>query len=486
MARHIRDAIHGDIRLPELEAAIVDTQEFQRLRYIKQNGLLHFVFPGAVHTRFIHSLGTLAVARKIFSHLFFFIDRDGTFEQRKELKYLRKVFLCTALLHDVGHCAFSHSIEGVSINGNPLLGLIEDFAKTWDASDFLEEVTREKPLFGKKELTHEKAGTILFGRILADSGVQKCLTDLGFNANDFLRDIRALHTGLIKRSESFDRSIMAVLPLVQKGILEGPILGIELDEKQLAGSLFSLMASLISGTLDADRMDYLLRDSHYTGVEYGLFDMNYLIQNLCLVINDGALVLGLKEKAVHTLDDLLWSRYQMFIQIYNHKSNVALNMVLGEAIEAGIKSDILLNPVVNRSAFLGYTDDYVISNILMNYFQGGNKEEACVKVLVKRQFPNQIAQIDLKEIPEEKQSAFLKKRIKSCAKNHGLDPGIFMYRISSSTLIKHAPVPVIVSQNRIQGDIRCRKYAEGSLFRVGKADPLLPSIHRIGHLYIPR
>src|SRR5262245_22950841 len=66
----IRGAVHLDIQLGPVEPAIIDTPLFQRLRYIRQTGLLHFVFPGAVHTRFSHSIGTMHVSRRVFSRLF--------------------------------------------------------------------------------------------------------------------------------------------------------------------------------------------------------------------------------------------------------------------------------------------------------------------------------------------------------------------------------------------------------------------------------
>jgi HD superfamily phosphohydrolase len=67
--RLVRDPIHGDIAISALEAAVIDTRVFQRLRYLRQDGLLHFIFPGAVHTRFAHSIGTMAVAERVLSHL---------------------------------------------------------------------------------------------------------------------------------------------------------------------------------------------------------------------------------------------------------------------------------------------------------------------------------------------------------------------------------------------------------------------------------
>ena len=94
----IRDAIHGNITLIGLEGRIIDSAEFQRLRRVKQLALTYLVYPGAVHTRFEHSLGTMHLSSSI-------CDVLGIGGDEKERIRLR------ALLHDVGHVAFSHESE---------------------------------------------------------------------------------------------------------------------------------------------------------------------------------------------------------------------------------------------------------------------------------------------------------------------------------------------------------------------------------------
>src|SRR5215472_3550778 len=99
----IRDPIHGDISLGRLEAAVLDCAEVQRLRGIKQLGTAHLVYPGAVHTRFDHSLGACAVAHRIVACL----RADGV-DAPPELDELVGV---GALLHDVTHVPFGHTLE---------------------------------------------------------------------------------------------------------------------------------------------------------------------------------------------------------------------------------------------------------------------------------------------------------------------------------------------------------------------------------------
>lgn len=99
----IRDPIHGDISLGTLESAVLDCAAVQRLRGIKQLGTAYLVYPGAVHTRFDHSLGASAMAHRIVASL----RRDGV-EVTRELEDL---VAAGALLHDVTHVPFGHTLE---------------------------------------------------------------------------------------------------------------------------------------------------------------------------------------------------------------------------------------------------------------------------------------------------------------------------------------------------------------------------------------
>ncbi|MCE5252156.1 HD domain-containing protein, partial [bacterium] len=96
----IRDPIHGFIGISELERKIIDTEIFQRLRRIKQLALAYLVYPGALHTRFEHSLGVLNIAGKIAEKLF----NEGVIKNQDNVQIIR----LAALLHDLGHGPFSH------------------------------------------------------------------------------------------------------------------------------------------------------------------------------------------------------------------------------------------------------------------------------------------------------------------------------------------------------------------------------------------
>ena len=100
--REIRDPVHGLIRLSDQEIRIIDSPTFQRLRRIKQLALAQLVYPGALHTRFEHSLGTLHVASQIMGAI---ARKERLCDTDVEIVRL------ASLLHDVGHGPFSHVSE---------------------------------------------------------------------------------------------------------------------------------------------------------------------------------------------------------------------------------------------------------------------------------------------------------------------------------------------------------------------------------------
>ncbi|MFT4711368.1 MAG: HD superfamily phosphohydrolase [Bacteroidia bacterium] len=109
----LRDPIHGDIYLTAEEMRLIDTREFQRLRGVKQLGTANLVFPGAVHTRFEHSIGTLHITAKIIDA----INLNAEFDPKRCLGVRdeeARVIRIASLLHDVTHVPYGHNIEDQS------------------------------------------------------------------------------------------------------------------------------------------------------------------------------------------------------------------------------------------------------------------------------------------------------------------------------------------------------------------------------------
>ncbi|WP_049970522.1 HD domain-containing protein [Haladaptatus cibarius] len=214
----IKDSVHDHIDVVGVARDLLDTPAVQRLRHITQLGTARFVYPSANHTRFEHSLGVYHLACEALTNL----GIEGTQAERVR---------AAALLHDIGHSPYSHTIE---------------------------------------ELIHRRTGKY----------------------HDDVHDlISESEVGDVLRKHDLDPDTIA-------GLIAG------------AGEL----GQVVSGELDVDRMDYLVRDAHHTGVPYGTIDHERLTRELTFL--DGELVLA--EGNVQTAESLLVARALMNPTVYNH------------------------------------------------------------------------------------------------------------------------------------------------------------------------
>jgi hypothetical protein len=230
----IKDPVHGYITLSDWELRIVDTFAFQRLRRIGQLPLAYLVYPGARHTRFDHSLGSMVLAEEFAKSLG--LQEDDA-----------RVFKAAALLHDIGHTPFSHLFE-----------------------EFLIE----------RGYTHEEIGR----RIIS--------------GNDELR-----------------------LAVEGAGIDIGELIGLLEGKHRLS--------KLVSGPIDVDRLDFLLRDSYFTGATYGVIDVRRLIY--LTKIEDGEICIDERGRGV--LEELAVARLHSFLNIYFHHAVRAAQLQLLRAAE---------------------------------------------------------------------------------------------------------------------------------------------------------
>lgn len=263
----IRDVVYGFVQLDNQEWEIINHPVYQRLRRIKQLSLTDMAYPGATHTRLEHSIGVTQMATNIFNSI---ISKPRARSLLAEQYYLnaggieryRKIIRLAALLHDIGHAPFSHTGENLMPIKDTETG---------------------------KRFEHEEYSIAIIKKYFKD-----IIEEHPINANY-----------QIKVEE-----VTALLGDSTKCAFQGILL---------------LFKDIISGQLDADRADYLLRDSIHTGVNYGLYDKNRLIN--CIDIGQlqetGALVLAVQDGGWHIAESLVLARYQMFSQIYFHKTRRA-------------------------------------------------------------------------------------------------------------------------------------------------------------------
>ena len=272
----IRDPIHGSISLSAAEQVITDHPFLQRLRNIKQLGFSELTFPGASHSRFLHSLGAMQLAGRAFDAVF----SDAPWLTDRERARLRQTVRLATLCHDLGHPPLSHSSE-------VLLPRVGDLHLPGVLADPTAPASHEHMTLA---ILLQSTLTDVMARVGADLGIEA-------------RHVAALLSDEVQ----CDPGVFTV-----------------------AGrNLHGLLAALASSELDVDRMDYLLRDSYFTGVSYGQFDSDWLIRHLGHDdVTDGPLHLTLDDRAIFTFDDFLLSRHHMFLMVYFHKKSVCYDHML--------------------------------------------------------------------------------------------------------------------------------------------------------------
>ena len=307
----VRDPLHGSVAISPEEVHVLTDPFFQRLRNIKQLGFSEYSFPGATHTRYLHSIGVMAIATKAFDQIF--CSKLG----KKEFQRLRETLRMAALLHDIGHAPLSHATESVM----PPLSEVALPARF----SFIQGASLHR------QATHE------------DYTV-KAIVDSSFTAS---------FQSLVRKFAVEPDGIAELIV----GDTKNP------DYFTLEGiNYFPLLHQLVSSEMDCDRMDYLLRDSYFCGVSYGQYDIDWIIDNLDACIIDGMAYLGLSERAIPTFDDFLLGRFHMFLMVYFHYRAVCLEKLLANYFttsggEYTIPSDI--------EAYLHH-DDYHLKKVLRN------------------------------------------------------------------------------------------------------------------------
>lgn len=281
MPIEFRDPVHGTITLSDGETLVIESAEFQRLRAIKQLGFADVSFPGATHTRFLHSLGVCFLAGEVFDAVF----KTFPFSKTAAKTRLRQCFRLAALLHDVGHGPLSHTTEEVM---PPLADLK------------IAAYKHRTPLNGVIDKNVRASHEDFTIKYLTDSP----LTEVLKNA---FQDITPYHIACLIDKSFIDQDDF----FIDQGLDFRPIL-----------------SQLVSSELDVDRMDYLERDSYYTGTNYGKIDLHWLITNLATYIHENKIFLGLNRRAIYTFDDFLLSRHHIHLMVYFHHKAIVFEEML--------------------------------------------------------------------------------------------------------------------------------------------------------------
>ena len=282
----IKDPIHGQMDVDPAEIGILDSAVCQRLRQIKQLGFAEFSFPGAVHNRYIHSLGVMHLAGLAFESIF----REHKFQSSTARRRLKQCLRLAALLHDSGHGPLSHTTEEV------MPPLRELGVKAYELNKRRRPAAPSLLETGDRKANHEDY-TIKF---LTDSPLTLIL-------EENFPDLSPLHIACL-----VDKSLEAPDDFfIDDGRDYRPIL-----------------SQLVSSELDVDRMDYLERDAYFCGTNYGKVELNWLISNLTKHEVQGQVHLALDRRAIYTFDDFLLSRHHMYLMVYFHHKSIVYEEML--------------------------------------------------------------------------------------------------------------------------------------------------------------
>jgi len=238
----------------------------------------------------------------------------------QRLRYIKQLGLSNLIYHGADHTRFAHS-----------LGVME-FATRILETLFVKHKTEFANRYGW--------GNSKFDAVLERVRLAALLHDIGHAPFSHASE------GLFPEGqdhETYGLKIICTEPICgiinkyaeQTGVTLEDVLSL-LGKKSLGENAF--LRQLIAGELDADRMDYLLRDSLYTGVQYGKFDYDRLIETLCLIErDDGGFDIGIEEGGKHAAEMLILARYFMFTQVYFHELRRAYDMHLHQLIGEMLK-----------------------------------------------------------------------------------------------------------------------------------------------------
>lgn len=272
----INDPIYGFISIKTaLIFDLIEHPYFQRLRYIKQVGMTHLVYPGALHTRFHHALGAMHLMQLALEHL----QNKGHVISNEEAEAA-----CIAiLLHDIGHGPFSHALEHSIVKG----------------------------------ISHEKISHLFMASLNKEFGGKLDLALKIFN-NQYPR---------------------------------------------------KFLFQLISGQLDLDRLDYLNRDSFFSGVTEGMVSSDRIIK--LLNVKDDNLVV--EEKGIYSIEKFLIARRLMYWQVYLHKTVIAAEQLLVKILKrarelAKENIELFASPALQHFLYNDISDDFTEDSEHLSFF----------------------------------------------------------------------------------------------------------------------
>lgn len=395
----IYDPLYAFIRLTETENKIIHSPFYQRLRWIKQLGFSNYIFPGAEHNRFAHALGVMHMADQIVRAIGKSVPDEKLFDvgATDPATLFHKHMRISALLHDIGTFPFSHTCEGAYI-------------KHGDSS--FKAADRGKPLPNN----HEHLGAYILKNTDYENGITKILNDAGIDPQEISRYVKGTNSNILGNQ-------------------------------------------ILHSEIDCDRMDYLLRDAHYTGLKYGHFDREFILYHMTTFdTGDGKPGLAIKENALHAVEDFLIARFGWYSQVIRNSGGAKFDIIAETITKHFLEKklmyqfqDVLGMVENNPEQFFGFNDFYFMNLVHQHYLEKTIKNpkiHEMMKMLLFRQSPIEYQLepfthklVTRDEAGQHARSAIVKKieeivhNFESCLQNDGDGTEWLLYDIPDSDIV---------------------------------------------------
>ncbi|MBK8965040.1 MAG: HD domain-containing protein [Candidatus Competibacteraceae bacterium] len=292
--------------------------------------------------------------------------------------YIHVCFRLAALLHDTGHFPFSHEFEQTESIKNILRNsnILRDF---WGKSDLHEKYAKNRLENSDFAASHEDYSLAVAYKIL------KSVSDslgLPVEIDDVLCLMESHSHGYTTKWIEMCGSLFEVL--------EGKSSTREsYDPKLIADGIRSFFSIMISGEIDVDKMDYLLRDSYFSGAKYGIYNLDHLLSTLRIGFNQETKWVGLAilEKGLVALEDFVYSRFQIYQNMWSHKAVVGTKLLLAEAMRESLSDNVVCDVksyLSDEVKFTFFTDHYFLEKFRANCMQ--KKSPAAERFLFRSKY----------------------------------------------------------------------------------------------------
>lgn len=323
--KSIKDAVHGYIKLEEPFWKIIDTAEFQRLKWIEQTSY-RVLYPSARHDRFIHSLGVFHLGKKAIQGFL----SNSTDKDKKQIEKYKNSFLLACLVHDIGHAPFSHTCEDLYnykhkvteidsyLNKEFLKQMQEKLSSTDVFSAFSTDYRYLVSPDGKMPSPHEVMSCILVAQMF----------DI-FSGFFEPKESNLLDLDLIARS------IIGCCYMVSRRN--------EYAKNRKIGIKNCLIRLLNSNTVDVDKLDYIARDTKMTGYDNIVLDTERLLGSVCMICDNNVFYPAFKKSALSVINNVVIAKNAQAKWIVNHPivmyDSYLLKSAIGQSLKAWAELD---------------------------------------------------------------------------------------------------------------------------------------------------